>query len=86
MAEEAWESQGMSFLSEDRVTSRIRQQIELTTPDEDELRTFIEGDSTADIVRQVTDAFAEELSEIIKRARQEQSDLVRKPNVERKRP
>ena len=42
-------------------------------PVEDELRAFIEGESTADIVRQVTDAFAEELAEIMRRARQARS-------------
>lgn len=50
--------------------SRIRRPMDPFTPEEDELRAFIEGESTEDIVRQVTDAFAEELAEIMKRARQ----------------
>ena len=51
--------------------SRIRRPLDPFTPQEDELRAFIEGESTEDIIRQVTDAFAEELAEIIKRARQD---------------
>lgn len=55
-------------------TSRPRRHIDPFTPAEDELRAFIEGESTQDIVRQVTDAFAEELAEIMKRARAERRE------------
>lgn len=49
---------------------RIRRSIHQPQPGDDDLRSYIEGDSTDDIVRQVNDAFANRLSEILKKGRE----------------
>ncbi|MEY9165420.1 hypothetical protein ABIE78_003539 [Sinorhizobium fredii] len=48
---------------------RIRRPINQPRPDDDDLRSYIEGDSADEIVRQVSDAFAQRLSEILKKGR-----------------
>jgi hypothetical protein len=40
---------------------------------DDELRAFIEGDSTEEIVRQVSKSFAEELAELVRQAKAKRS-------------
>lgn len=49
---------------------RFRRGIDSYAPTEDELRAHIEGDTIEDIVRQVSDAFAEDLAQIMRQARQ----------------
>lgn len=48
---------------------RIRRSINQPYTEDDDLRSYIEGDSTDEIVRQVNDAFALRLSEILKKGR-----------------
>jgi len=64
---------------------RFRRGIDPFIPTEDELRAYIEGDTIEDIVRQVSDAFAEELAQIMSQARQKPASAVR-PIVGGKRP
>jgi len=47
---------------------RFRRGIEPFPPTDDQLRAFIEGDTIEDIVRQVSDAFAEDLAMIMRQA------------------
>lgn len=49
--------------------NRIRRSIQTTRPEDDDLRSYIEGDTTDEIVRQVSDSFALQLSEILKKGR-----------------
>lgn len=48
---------------------RIRRSINQSRSDDDDLRSYIEGDSADDIVRQASDAFALRLAEILKKGR-----------------
>lgn len=57
---------------------RFRRGIDPFSPTEDELRAYIEGDTIEDIVRQVSDAFAEELAQIMSQARQKPEPAIRR--------
>lgn len=55
---------------------RIRRPINPFRAEDEELRSFIEGETTGDIVRRVSDAFAEELSDILKGNRRPRTSVT----------
>lgn len=48
---------------------RIRRSVNQPQSEDDDLRSYIEGDSTDEIVRQVNDAFAHRLAQILRKGR-----------------
>ena len=53
---------------------RFRRLVDPATAPDEELRSYIDGETSEQIVRRVSDAFAEELAALMKRARSEKPE------------